>query len=73
MSVRNADDVAADVTVQTAFGSKTLTALAPGTASTATFATRALGVVAGEVTVTGSAGDATYEGTVAYPAFNCGL
>lgn len=73
VSVRNADDVAADVTVQTAFGSKTLTALAPGTASTATFATRALGVVAGEVTVTGSAGDATYEGTVAYPAFNCGL
>ena len=73
VSVRNADDVAADVTVQTAFGSKTLTALAPGTASTATFATRALGVVAGEVTVTGSAGDATYDGAVAYPAFNCGL
>ena len=73
VSVRNADDVAADVTVQTAFGSKTLTGLAPGKATTATFATRALGVVAGEVTVTGSAGDATYEGTVAYPAFNCGL
>ena len=73
VSVRNADDVAADVTVQTAFGSKTLTGLAPGKATTATFAARALGVVAGEVTVTGSAGDATYEGTVAYPAFNCGL
>lgn len=73
VSVRNADDVAADVTVQTAFGSKTLTGVAPGTAVTSTFATRALGVVAGEVTVTGSAGDATYEGTVAYPAFNCGL
>lgn len=72
VSVRNADDVAADVTVQTAFGSKTLSAVAPGTAATATFATRALGVVAGEVSVTGSAGDATYEGTVAYPAFNCG-
>lgn len=73
VSVRNADDVAADVTVQTAFGSKTLTGVAPGKAVTSTFATRALGVVAGEVTVTGSAGDATYEGTVAYPAFNCGL
>lgn len=72
VSVRNADDVAADVTVQTAFGSKTLSAVAPGTAATATFATRALGVVAGEVSVTGSAGDAAYEGTVAYPAFNCG-
>lgn len=73
VSVRNADDVAADVTVQTAFGSKTLTGVAPGTAVTSTFATRALGVVAGEVSVTGSAGDATYEGTVAYPAFDCGL
>lgn len=73
VSVRNADDVAADVTVQTAFGSKTLTGVAPGTAATSTFATRALGVAAGEVTVTGSAGDATYEGTVGYPAFNCGL
>lgn len=73
VSVRNADDVAADVTVQTAFGSKTLTGVAPGTAATSTFATRALGVAAGEVTVTGSAGDATYEGTVGYPAFNCGV
>lgn len=73
VSVRNADDVPADVTVQTAFGSKTLTGVAPGTAATSTFATRALGVVAGEVSVTGSAGDATYEGTVAYPAFNCGV
>ncbi|WP_164861707.1 OmpL47-type beta-barrel domain-containing protein [Microbacterium sp. CPCC 204701] len=72
VSVRNADDVAADVTVRTAFGSKTLSGVAPGTAATSTFATRALGVVAGEVTVTGSAGDATYEGTVAYPAVNCG-
>lgn len=73
VSVRNAGDVAADVTVQTAFGSKTLTGVAPGTAATSTFATRALGVAAGEVTVTGSAGDATYEGTVGYPAFNCGV
>ena len=73
VSVRNADDVAADVTVETAFGSKTFTDVAPGKAATSTLATRALGVIAGEVSVTGTAGDATYERTIAYPALNCGL
>lgn len=73
VSVRNADDAPADVTVQTAYGQKTFTAVAAGSTVSATFTPRTVGVSAGEVAVTGSgAEDASYEGSVAYPAFSCG-
>lgn len=73
VAVRNADDVAADVTVQTAYGQKTFTAVAAGSTVSATFTPRTVGIAAGEVTVTGSgADDAAYEGSVAYSAFSCG-
>ncbi|MCC2031472.1 OmpL47-type beta-barrel domain-containing protein [Microbacterium allomyrinae] len=73
VSVKNGADAAAGVTVETAFGQKTLTAVKAGGTVSSTFASRVAGVAAGEVTVTGStaAGD-EYEGTVSYPAYSCG-
>ncbi|WP_171013223.1 Ig-like domain-containing protein [Microbacterium sp. 2FI] len=73
VSVRNAGEVPATVSVETAFGSKTFTGVKAGGTASAAFTTRALGVGAGEVSVAGSAtGDLSYEGRTSYPAFSCG-
>ncbi|WP_169581970.1 MULTISPECIES: Ig-like domain-containing protein [Microbacterium] len=73
VSVRNADDVAADITVSSSFGKKTFTGVKAGATASVAFTTRTLGVSGGEIAVTGTAGpDATYEEDVAYPAFSCG-
>lgn len=72
VAVRNADDVAAEVTVKTPYGSKTLAAVKAGGATTSTFTTRMASVVPGDVTVTGTAGELAFEGTFAYAASSCG-
>ncbi len=73
VSVRNADDVAADITVQSAFGSKTFAAVKAGGTVSTTFATRALGVAEGRISVTGTGADETsYQGSADYGAFSCG-
>ena len=73
VTVKNAGAVAADVTVESAFGSKTFTAVKAGGTASIAFATRTLGIAAGEVSVSGSgADDTSYDGSAAYPAFSCG-
>lgn len=73
VSVRNDDDVAADITVQSAFGSKTFAAVRAGGTVSTTFATRALGVAEGRISVTGTGADETsYQGSADYGAFSCG-
>ena len=72
VSVRNLDDVAAEVSVQTPFGTKTLASVASGVSVTTTFVTRTVGVAAGVAKVAGMAGDLSFSEEVAYPAFSCG-
>ncbi|MFZ8755871.1 immunoglobulin-like domain-containing protein [Microbacterium sp. HMH0099] len=73
VTVTNADDVAADVTLTGAYGSKKITVAAGKTAST-TFASRAASVPAGTMTVgtavAGTSSDAS-SFTVAVPAASC--
>ncbi|MDA1361093.1 hypothetical protein O1R50_15795 [Glycomyces luteolus] len=71
-SVRNVGDTAADVVVSTAYGRKTLAAVAPGATVSAVFTTRATSIAAGTVTVTGT--DANGETGLAepYAAASCG-
>lgn len=73
VSVRNADDVAAQVTISSDYGSKTIASVKAGGTTSTTFSTRTASIGTGEVSVTGSAGDdATYEGTASYAAHTCG-
>ncbi|WP_461475892.1 OmpL47-type beta-barrel domain-containing protein [Microbacterium sp. HJ5] len=73
VAIKNADDAAAAVTIESPFGSKTIASVKAGSTATTTFSTRTVGVGGGEISVTGStADDATYEGSVSYPAFSCG-
>ncbi|MCW3493419.1 OmpL47-type beta-barrel domain-containing protein [Microbacterium sp. SSM24] len=73
VTVRNADDVAADITVESAFGSKTFAAVKAGGTVSTTFSTRTLGVSGGEVAVSGTGTDDTaYHGSAQYGAFTCG-
>jgi len=72
VSVKNADDVAADVQIATAYGSKTLTGLKAGATVTSTFNSRLTAAPDGEIEVTGTAGDLTFTGTVEYSAHSCG-
>jgi hypothetical protein len=72
VSVKNAEDVAADVEITTPFGSKTLTALKAGGTVSSTFNSRLPHLEAGEIEVTGTAGDLAYSGTVAFSAHDCG-
>lgn len=72
VSVKNADDVAADVQIATPYGSKTLTGLKAGATVTSTFNSRLATAPAGEIEVTGTAGGLVYSGTVEYSAHSCG-
>ena len=71
VSVRNADAVAAEATIETPFGEKKVT-LAAGATSSSSFATRSSALAAAEVQVTGAAGDLAYSGATAYLARSCG-
>lgn len=72
VAVKNADDVAADAQITTPFGSKTLSGLKAGGTVSSTFNTRLPLVEAGEIEVTGTAGDLTYSGTLEFSAHTCG-
>lgn len=73
VSVRNADDVAADITVESSWGSKTFTAVKAGATVSTTFSTRTLGVSGGEIAVSGAgADDTSYRGSATYDALSCG-
>ncbi|WP_222115666.1 OmpL47-type beta-barrel domain-containing protein [Microbacterium sp. SLBN-146] len=71
VSVKNADDVAAMVEIDTPYGSKTYAAVAAGRTVSVAFASRAPSIGAGEVEVTGTAGELGYAGTVEYDAHSC--
>ncbi|KJL48676.1 Endo-1,4-beta-xylanase A precursor [Microbacterium hydrocarbonoxydans] len=71
VSVRNADAVPAEVAIDTPFGAKTVD-LEPGKTISLPFAVRSSALAAGEVQVTGSAGDRTYSASAPYLARSCG-
>ncbi|SMH41968.1 hypothetical protein SAMN06295885_1847 [Rathayibacter oskolensis] len=72
VTVKNNDTVAADVTVESAFGSKSFTSVAPGSSASAAFTTRLKSTPAGTVTVTGSAvGQPAFTATVPSAAATC--
>ena len=72
VSVENADDVAADITVSSPFGSKAFAAVKAGGAASIAFNSRLVSAEAGAVAITGTAGDATFERSVPYGATLCG-
>lgn len=71
VSVRNADASPAEVTITTPFGTKALD-MTPGTASSASFATRSSALAAGEAQVSGVAGVRSYSAPAPYLARSCG-
>ncbi|MBS1906455.1 MAG: Ig-like domain-containing protein [Actinobacteria bacterium] len=71
VTVRNTDTAAADVELTTPYGSKTV-ALAPGKGTSSAFSSRAAQFAAGQITVSGSAGDRSYTGSLGYAAVTCG-
>ncbi len=67
VTVRNADDVAADVRVETQFGAKSFADVAPGATVTVSLNTRAAALPTGVATVTGTGADATeFEASVPF-------
>jgi hypothetical protein len=58
--------------VQTAFGSKTVAALAPGKSTSAAFTTRQASIPAGTVAVTVTDGGDSAQETAEYSAASCG-
>lgn len=70
-SVKNADTRAADVTVSTAFGSKTFTGVAAGKTVSQAFATRLSSIGADFVDVTATATGAAFQGGTAYEGRTC--
>uniref|UniRef100_UPI003F493A98 RICIN domain-containing protein n=1 Tax=Paenarthrobacter nicotinovorans TaxID=29320 RepID=UPI003F493A98 len=74
VAVKNVDDLPADVTVTTGYGSKTFTKVAAGSTASAAFTARQSAVPAGQVTVAGTGSDdtdRTTEGNSAYAAASC--
>jgi hypothetical protein len=71
VSGRNADAVAAEATITTSCGAKSVD-LAPGKTRSLPFAVRAAELAAGEVQVTGAAGDRAYSASAPYLARSCG-
>jgi len=76
VAATNASDVPADVTLTTAFGSRTVSDVQPGAAAYQSFATRATALEAGSVTVTATAvvdgEEASSEVVVEHAAHACG-
>jgi len=72
VSVKNADTEPADVIITTAFGSKTVQALAPGKTTSVAFSSRLESVASGTVSVSGSAtGRSSASTEVVYGADSC--
>lgn len=74
-TVRNADDLPADITVTTASGTKSFTGVAGGRNATASTTVRQPSLAAGTATVTGAGVDdrgRAVTATAAYPAITCG-
>ncbi|MFF2370893.1 immunoglobulin-like domain-containing protein [Agromyces sp. NPDC058110] len=70
-SVKNADTRAADVTVQTGYGTKTFTAVQPGKTVSQAFSTRLASIDAGFVGVSAAGTGATFTGSTEYEARAC--
>ena len=68
----NTDTVAADVTITTTYGVKTVKAVQPGAAAFHTFTTRATSVTAGTATVGATAPGRVGTAEATWPAKNCG-
>ncbi len=71
VAVKNADDVAATVEITTPYGSKSYADVAAGRTVSVALATRLASIGAGEVEVTGVAGELRFAGTVEYDAHSC--
>ena len=72
LKVTNDGAVPVALDLGTAYGSKTVAALAPGASTSAAFTTRLGSVAAGSADVTVSAGGASAHSTAAYGAASCG-
>ncbi len=76
VAATNASDVAADVTIATAFGSRAVAGVAPGAAAYQSFAARATVLEAGSVTVAATATvdgeEVSSEEVVEHAAHTCG-
>ncbi|MBF4461307.1 MULTISPECIES: immunoglobulin-like domain-containing protein [unclassified Rathayibacter] len=73
-TAKNTSTVTADLTMRTAWGSKTFASVAPGKTVTGAFSTRAASISAGtlQLTATGVSGNsATGSASAAYPALSC--
>ncbi|WP_314456453.1 RICIN domain-containing protein [uncultured Microbacterium sp.] len=73
-SVKNADDAPADITITTAYGSKTVKNVGGGKSTSATFATRQPAIAAGTASFSGAVTDdaaRTNESAAAVPAASC--
>lgn len=68
----NSDSVPVDVTLETAWGERTITGVQPGKTVFHTFTTRAASVPAGEAIVSASGDGRTGEASAAYAAKACG-
>ncbi|MCJ1685408.1 immunoglobulin-like domain-containing protein [Rathayibacter sp. VKM Ac-2928] len=72
VTVKNTDTAAADITVDSAYGTKAFPSVAPGSSASAAFSTRLKSTPAGSVTVTGTApGQPAFAATLPYPAATC--
>ncbi|QHC57331.1 immunoglobulin-like domain-containing protein [Rathayibacter sp. VKM Ac-2760] len=71
-TVKNTDTAAADITVESAYGTKSFPSVAPGSSASAAFTTRLKSTPAGTVTVTGtSPGQPPFTATLPYQAATC--
>ncbi|MDA1361094.1 family 43 glycosylhydrolase [Glycomyces luteolus] len=72
VSVRNTGDATASFTLSTPYGTRNVSGLEPGAASSAAFNTRTADLPAGTVEVTGTAEAGERTESVDYPALHCG-
>ncbi|SFR70321.1 Glycosyl hydrolases family 43 [Agromyces sp. CF514] len=70
-SVKNVDTRTADVSVETAYGTKTFVGVLPGKTVSQAFSTRAASMDAGFVGVSATAAGASFSGSTAYPTRSC--
>ncbi|WP_083949470.1 family 43 glycosylhydrolase [Herbidospora yilanensis] len=71
VQAHNDHDAAVDLTVETAFGTKSFAGVAPGANAYQSFTTRVASIAAGSVTVTATEGETTSEHTKDYAALSC--
>ncbi|MCB7135692.1 alpha/beta hydrolase domain-containing protein [Cellulosimicrobium marinum] len=68
----NDDDVPADITLTTPFGTRTVADVAPGRSAYQSFAVRATSVDAGNAEVSASGDGRSFDGDAAFSALDCG-